>query len=201
MPSPQGASSRRQRIASDPWAEYVLRSQEAPEDGTVRGLYFTELLRLVPRLRAQQRRRYVPFSKYPLREYMRLLIDAARAAHPEKEPGRALCALGLTTYATFASSMAGSSLLSSVAMDQDRLLELAPLAYPLTIEPGVVEVVSRTQRTAVVKLRDVWTFPESYQVGVWLGAMEILGVDGSVEVIRHGWCSVDFYVRWTPFEE
>jgi uncharacterized protein (TIGR02265 family) len=183
--------------SSDPWHEYVGRIQEAPESGTVRGLYFGEIMRLVPWLRASNTRRYLPFSKYPLREYMQLLVDAGRAAHPSKTPHNALQALGLTTYSTFASSIAGMSLLSSMAIDVERVLELAPRAYPLTITPGSVEIVSRTPGEAIVQLRNMWTFPESYHVGVWLGAMEILSVEGTIDVIRHGWCNVDFHLRWT----
>jgi len=192
IPPFQGATG-----IADAWLECQARIQDAPDAGTVRGLYFSEILRLVPALRSCNRRRYVPFSKYPLREYMQLLVDAAQFAHPGKEPERALRELGMTTYGTFAASMAGASLLSSPAFHDGRLLDLAPQAYPLTIEPGSVEIVSRSTHDAVVKLRDLWTFPESFQKGVWLGAMRMLGIDGSIDVIRHGWCSVDFHVRWS----
>lgn len=183
--------------AAGPWAEYAARIEEAPESGTVRGLFFSEILRLVPPLRASRRPRYLPFSKYPLREFMQLLVDGARVARPAESPESALSALGLTVYTTFASSMAGASLLASPAFQEGRVLELAPRAYPLTLEPGRVEVVSYGIDEAVVKLRDVWPFPESFHRGVWLGAMRALGVTGSVDVIRHGWCHVDFHVRWT----
>lgn len=183
---------------ADAWSEYVARIEEAPASGTVRGVFFNEILRLVPLLRASRRPRYLPFSKYPLREFMQLLVDGARIAHPMKSPESALSLLGLTTYATFASSMAGASLLASPAYHQGRVLELAPRAYPLALEPGGVEVVSYCSDEAVVKLRDVWPFPESFHRGVWLGAMQALGVTGSVDVIRHGWCHVDFHLRWGP---
>lgn len=183
--------------ASDPWQEYVSRIAEAPETGTVRGLYFSEIMRLAPWLRGTARRRYVPFSKYPLREFMQLLVDAGRQAHPSKSPHEALRLLGMTTYSTFASSMAGVSLLSSVSIDIERILELTPHIYPLAIEPARIEIAHRAPGEAIIQLRDVWTFPESYQVGVWLGGMSFVGVDGTIDVIRHGWCNVDFHLRWT----
>lgn len=182
--------------AVDPWQEYVARIAEAPENGTVRGLYFNEIMRLAPWLRSTARQRYVPFSKYPIRAFMQLLVDAGRQGHPSKTPHEALRLLGLTTYSTFASSMAGVSLLSSVSIDLERILELTPHIYPLTLEPARIEIAHRVPGEAIVQLRDVWTFPESYHVGVWLGAMNILGVEGTIDVIRHGWCNVDFHLRW-----
>jgi uncharacterized protein (TIGR02265 family) len=199
-PSSPSVPSAITATAHDPWQEYAARIPEAPESGTVRGLYFTEIMRLVPSMRGNSRRRFVPFSKYPLREYMQLLIDAGRAAHPTKVPAQALQALGLTTFSAFSSSISGMSLLSSVGVDIERVLELVPKAYPLTVQPGRVEIVSRSAGEAVVQLRELWTYPESYHVGVWLGAMDILGIEGKIEVIRHGWCNVDFHVRWSRKE-
>jgi uncharacterized protein (TIGR02265 family) len=182
--------------SQDPWKEYVARISEAPESGTVRGLYFSEMLRLAPMLRSTHQQRYVGFSKYPLRDYMQLLIDAGRTAHASKTPEQALYALGLTTYSTFASSISGMALLSSISVDIERVLDLVSRAYPLALEPSRVELVSRGTGVAVVQLRDVWTFPETYHVGVWLGGMDILGLEGEIDVIRHGWSSVDFHLKW-----
>lgn len=182
--------------SQDPWKEYAARIADAPESGTVRGLYFAEILRLAPMLRSMHQQRYVAFSKYPLRDFMQLLIDAGRTVHASKTPEQALYTLGLTTYSTFASSISGMALLSSIGIDIERVLDLVSRAYPLALEPSRVELVSRGIGEAVVQLRDVWTFPESYHVGVWLGGMDILGLTGEVDVIRHNWSSVDFHLKW-----
>ncbi len=179
-----------------PWEEYEARILEAPDNGTVRGMFFTEILRLAPGLRVTHKRRYLPFSKYPLRDYMQLLIDAGKSAHPTRTPEDGLRELGRTAYPTFTSSMAGIALFGGLSSNSERVLELIPKAYPLTVEPCRVELVSRGEREAVFKLRDLWTFPESYQLGVWLGGLQVLGVEGTIDVIRHSWCSVDFHVHW-----
>ncbi len=179
----------------DRWQEYEARIFEAPENGTVRGMFFTEILRLAPGVRASHRRRYLPFSKYPLRDYMQLLVDAGRSAFPSHAPEEGLRELGRTAFPIFTSSMAGIALFGGVGTNYERVLELIPKAYPLTIEPCRVELVSRVDNEAVFKLRDLWTYPESYQVGVWLGGLQVLGLDGTIDVIRHSWCSVDFHVR------
>jgi len=177
----------------DPWADHIARVGEAPESGTVRGLFFTEILRLVPALQ-NARARYVAFSKYPLRDYMRLLIEAGRIAHPGKSPDESLRQLGLSTFGAFSSSIVGVALFSGVKYE--RALDLAPEAYRLSIAPARIEMVSRTAHEAVVQLRDLWAFPESYQVGVWTGGLRVLGLSGDIECIRHSWSSVDFHVTF-----
>lgn len=186
---PSSVPPARSVFPGDPWADHVARVAEAPESGTVRGLFFTEVHRLVPALQSA-RTRYIPFGKYPLRDFMSLLIEAGRMAHPGKSPDESLRLLGLSMFSAFSSSIVGISLFSGVTFE--RALDLAPQAYRHTIEPARVELVSRTSHEAVVKLRDVWAFPESFQVGVWTGGLVALKLNGSIECIRHSWSSVDF---------
>lgn len=184
---------------ADVFHEYALRINEAPEAGCVRGMFFSEIIRLVPNIPTSRRARYLPFSMYPLREFMQLLVDGARTIAPNRNPEETLRDLGRTAYETFASSMVGISLLSGAGTSESaRVLALVPRAYAMLLEPGSAEVVSVTDREAVVKLRDVWSFPESYNVGAWLGALSVLNVEGTVDVIRHSWCNVDLHVRWSP---
>lgn len=179
------------------FSEYAQRIAEAPEVGCVRGMFFAEIVRLVPTVSTSVRARYLPFSMYPLREFMQLLVEGARTMAPSKNPEDALRELGQSAYATFASSMVGISLLSGAGDDATSVLTLLPRAYAMLFDPGTAEIVSHGKHEALVKLRDVWSFPESYNVGVWLGALDVLDVDGTVDVIRHSWCNVDLHVRWS----
>ena len=97
------------RATSD--GEHFARIGEAPEVGLVRGMFFGDLQRLVPPHRSPMQRRYLPFSMYPLREFMQLLLTTARDQYPAHAPDDALCALGRRGYGVFAASMAGMSLL------------------------------------------------------------------------------------------
>lgn len=63
--------------------------------------------------------------------------------------------------------------------------------------PGCASVLSCGTPEAIIALRDVWSFPESYNVGAWLGGFDALGVEASIDVIRHSWCNVDLHVRWS----
>ncbi len=183
--------------ADDPWQEYRERIALAPEAGTVRGLFFRDVFRMAPKL-AVGRPRYIPFSSYPLREYMTLLVEGAGTAHPGATPSEALRCMGHSVYEAFASSLAGSALFGIIQHEYVRILELTPKAYPLTMEPGEVEVQFKSDIQAVVQLRDVWPFPEVFHLGIWEGAYRALGVVGSVEVVPLTRSAVDLHLRWDP---
>ena len=76
-------------------------------DAKIRGMFLSEALRLAPRLvkSATQQTRYVPFSLYPVQDYMRLLLRIAAARSPSKSAGTALLELGFGVYSQFASSI------------------------------------------------------------------------------------------------
>jgi uncharacterized protein (TIGR02265 family) len=179
----------------DAWQEQRERIALTPESGTVRGLFFRDILRLAPQLQAT-RARYLPFTNYPMREYMALLLDGARGAFPGAPPAAALRRMGHGVYQAFASSMAGSALFGMIQHEYVRLLELTPKAYPLTMDPGRVEVHFKSDTTAVVQLRDVWPFPESFHLGIWEGAYKALEVSGDVRAVALTRSSADLHLTW-----
>lgn len=179
----------------DAWEEHRERIALAPESGTVRGLFFRDILRLAPQLQAT-RARYLPFSSYPMREYMALLLDGARAAFPGQPPAAALRRMGHGVYEAFAASLAGSALFGIIQHEYIRVLELTPKAYPLTMTPGNVEVHFESDTHAVARLREVWPFPESFHLGIWEGAYRVLSVSGEVQVVPLTRSSVDLHLRW-----
>ncbi|MET0341901.1 MAG: DUF2378 family protein [Polyangiales bacterium] len=183
------------------YAEYHARVAEAPGDGRVRGMFFSDLQRLAPPDHTQTQRRYLPFTMYPLREFMQLALLTAQRRSPSRAPADALRELGRRAYGVFASSMAGMSLLSTASAGCEALLARVPQAYAMVSTPGSVRVLSARSGEAVIALRDVWSFPESYNVGAWLGGMEALAVDGQVDVVQHSWCNVDLHVRFSPRKE
>jgi uncharacterized protein (TIGR02265 family) len=191
-----GAAVERQ--ASDAYLEHVERIQHAPESGVVRGLYFLDLLRAAPHI-AAPRKRYIAFSNYPMREFMQMVVNAARAAHPAAAPQEAIRRLGFGVYDVFANSLSGSALLSVAQRDFIRVLDLAPRGYELSVEPCKVTIEAEGHNgRALVQLRELWTFPEAYHVGLWQGMLAALGIEGTVthEVLSPS--AVDLQIKWIP---
>ena len=56
--------------------------------------------------------------------------------------------------------------------------------------------VDGAKHRAVVALRDLWNFPDSYQVGVFEGAMETFGLRGDIRVRVHSLADVDLLITW-----
>jgi uncharacterized protein (TIGR02265 family) len=131
-----------------------------------------------------------------MREYMGLLLEGARLAFPGLTPQEALRRMGHGVYDAFAASLAGNALFGIIQHEYIRVLELTPKAYPLTMDPGRVEVQFKSDTEAVAQLRDVWPFPESFHVGIWEGAYKALAVTGQLQVVPLSRSSVDLHLSW-----
>jgi uncharacterized protein (TIGR02265 family) len=191
------SSNGRSIDAADDWVDLAGRIESVPEDAKIRGMFLSEALRLAPRLvKSNIRTHYIPFSLYPVREYMRLLLRIARARYHSRPAASALLELGFGVYSQFAASMAGTAIFAMAQLDFKRVCELSPKAYSVTLKPGRTEVVHAALNDSVVKLREVWVYPDIFHAGIWLGAMEACGVTGSIEVIRHSLSDVDFHMKW-----
>jgi uncharacterized protein (TIGR02265 family) len=178
------------------WDDLQARIDATPPDAQIRGLFLRDAIRMAgPRI-AMAERRYLPFSLYPAREYMDLLLRVARAKYPSRSASNALLELGWGVYPLFASSLAGTAIFSVVTVDYARICQLSAKAYQVTLSPGIARCVQATEGEALVELRKVWVFPEIFHAGIWLGAMDATKVTGSIEMTVHSPCDVDYRLRW-----
>lgn len=191
------ASSEAETIdAPDDWESLEARIAIIPESAQVRGMFVRELFRIVPSLRME--RRYLPFSNYPMREYVALVLNAARIAHPKLPAANAVFKVGLGVYSVFASSVVGTAIFSVAQHDFRRALEVSPKAYALSMSPVTVTIAELEPGYAEVQMRNFWLLPDVYQSGVLLGAMKVCGAEGTARVTRHAPCDVDIELRWQP---
>jgi uncharacterized protein (TIGR02265 family) len=173
----------------------------APEAGVVKGLFFQDILDAAVSLRVTlpaPRQRYLPFIDYPMREYMGLLVSATRVIHPREPLRNGLRRLGRMAYPTLSATLLGRAIFGVAGRDYGTIVSLASRAYAVTIKPGVVTLAERAPTRAVVTLRDLWTFPDTYHVGVFEGALIAVGLRGEVKVRVLSPCDVDFEVTWQP---
>lgn len=193
---PLHAYSMPQTIDSlEDWEQLRARIPATPGTASIRGLFPGEIVRLVPEISAP-RSRYVPFSNYPMAEYLDLILQAARVRYPNMTAGNAVLRLGTHVYTTFASSLAGMAIFSVAGIDFRRVIELAPKAYEVTLKPGKINVIHAGPRAGRIELRNVWAFPDIFHAGIWLGGMAACKVAGSISIARHSLCDVDFDMQW-----
>ena len=172
---------------------------QTPEIGALKGLFYQDILDTCAAMEARvspARPRYLPFIDYPLREYMDLLVQAAGALHPREPLRNGLRRIGRLAYPTLAGTLIGRAIFGIAGRNFGTVLSLASRAYSVSLKPGDVELVERSEGRGVVHLRNLWNFPDSYQVGVFEGALIAVGVRGKVLVRVLSRCDADFEVTW-----
>src|SRR6185369_8606397 len=133
---------------------------ETPPEAAVKGMYVEALLSLLKRRGAAMPtdKRYFSFKDYPLRELMRLMVDAVEVLHPDVSPREGMIALGRLAFPTFTSTTIGKVIFSVAGNSWVRALNLVTKAYEVSIRPGTASVAEITETSARVELREIWNF-------------------------------------------
>jgi uncharacterized protein (TIGR02265 family) len=129
---------------------------------------------------------------------MGLLVSTAQRVHAGETLRSGLRLMGRTSYPTFGSTLIGKTIFGGTGHDFGAVLDLASRAYAISLSPGTVAIADRSGHRARIELRDVWSFPESYHVGVLEGACAANGVQGEVRIRVISPCDADFEVTWQP---
>lgn len=171
----------------------------ASRDATVKGAFLRGALRVAEERRGEPPE--LPTAVKPFRNYSaglaaEVLAACAEHAFPHVSLREALRRVGRTAYPTLVESSVGKVLLALTDMRWETALELVSRAYAVA---GTARVtVKLGDREALVQLRNLWTFADSYHVGVFEGAMDAFRVDGpeiGVRVLSP--CDVDLRLRWS----
>jgi uncharacterized protein (TIGR02265 family) len=144
---------------------------------------------------AMPRERYLPFGFYPLQEYVKLLLDACALLYPTRPTRIGLRSMGRAGPAALLSSTLGRVLLGSVHGVHD-ILEAVLKTYPINVRPSHAAIVERSDRHAVVHLRDVHFFLDCHHVGVLEGTLRHAGVTGQVLIAATSATEAHFLCSW-----
>jgi uncharacterized protein (TIGR02265 family) len=179
--------------------EFREQIAHTPAASGTNGMYVVNLLDLlrkngvfVPGVREPQR-----FRHYPLRECMELLLLAAVTLHPDKTVGEGLRRLGRLVIPTFAQSLAGSVMMSVAACSWEAALGGLTRGYSLSLRPGEAHVAEFRRGHARVELRGIWSFGDTYQVGVVEGLMKWCDIDGRTVAKKLSRANTDITLEWS----
>lgn len=193
------AAQRAQQTFQDEFAELGRCIDATPSHATVKGMYIESFLVSMERKGVVRPtdRRFVSFKDYPLREYQELLLEATATLYPTTPPRDGLKLLGRMAYPTLSESTVGRILFAIAGRDWKAALPLSRRAYEISLKPGRAELKDVTENSAIMCLRDVWNFADTYQVGAYEGAMECYLISGTVTP-RPGSriCDVDLHMEW-----
>lgn len=172
---------------------------QTPETATVKGMFLSSFLDSLDRggFPRPTTARFVSFKDYPLRQFMQLMLAAISTAWPTLPPSAGLRRLGQSAYPTLAESVVGRVLFSVAGRNFGTALQLTEKAYKLSLNPGTARLANLTEKSAVLEMRDIWNFADSYQVGVMEGAMVAYRVKGEVRAQKLPRpCDVNLHLRW-----
>jgi uncharacterized protein (TIGR02265 family) len=172
----------------------------APRHGKVKGMFFRKIIDDVRAATGKtiRNRSYFHFSDYPLSDWLALLYDAAQCAYPHEPVRAGLRRLGRSMYPTFVDSMIGKVVFSVAGNNVTRALPLYPKIWSVVSNHGTAVVDELTEGRVVIRLRNVWDFLDSFQLGSLEGGMGFFGVDARVKVAEISPCDADFEIIWTP---
>ncbi len=143
------------------------------------------------------RERWLPFLKYPLRELMHLVVNAARILYPKLPLAEGLRRVGWFAYPSFAATMAGRVVLFAFGETLDDVVRSVPKVYRICVPEAQVTLTSQTERHFEAEFRGVHCFVDTYHRGVIEGAIWCHGFQPSVAVtpgVRI--CDADMIADW-----
>src|SRR5688572_27448794 len=109
---------------------------------------------------------YGRFRDYPLRDYVDMLATASELVRPEQPPRRTLYDLGCNVFPAFAETLTGRLALRALGGNSEPAragIDLMARLYGVTSKGAShAELLEMEHNFAVIRLRGVWTFPDSY---------------------------------------
>ena len=172
---------------------------QTPAEVTVKGMFIKSLVDDVARAGVElDRPRYRAFKDYPLTELMEVELQAARLLYPNATTRSALRRFGWDAFPTLMSTMIGRVIFAPVGRDMAAVIRLATRGYRVSLSDCEVRVVDTGEdRCVEVHLGRIYNFADSYQVGVFEGAIRHYGYEPNVTVRRRSSSDIDLLVRWS----
>lgn len=172
------------------------RIEKTPRGHAVKGMYVGGLLDALESMGCDvaDQQRVPAFRDYPLREYMELLVGGAITLYPNGTVQQGLRSLGQLGIPTFARSIVGGVIMGTVGRSWELALKCVSRGYEVSLKPGKAVVAEMTADRAVVQLRNVWNFGDSYQVGMIEGLMQWCNVQGTVTPHSISLCDIDLRI-------
>ncbi len=174
----------------------TARLKQMPPDANAKGMFLWSVAETMAQWSGKKAPNYIRFKDYPIREFVELAVETVRVAFPRVPLKEGLRRLGQQVYPMFKATLVGGTIFGIAARDWPSTLALIPRAYPISIQPGTADLIEVGERQAIIQLRQVWSFPDSYQVGVFEGTMHALGVNGTVKLRNVSLCDADLLLSW-----
>ena len=139
--------------------------------------------------------RFLAFKDYPSETQLDLLVDAARALHPDVPLREGIRRIGAGAYPALVSSMIGKVIFGVLGTDITKITKLVHKAYEISGKPARATLIDLSANHSLVRL-DQTLLPDCYQVGIFEGVFRLCGKVGEVygrALTDESW---ELYSRW-----
>lgn len=170
-----------------------------PADVTTRGMFFHDILNALDQRKLPQitDKKYAAFGQYPAREWIKVAADAAGKIFPGVPARAGLCHLGRLAYPTFKETMIGKVMYSFLSNDVEKVLKVAPRSYKAALSSADVSIVAIGKDHCHFNLKGMYTFIDSYQLGVVEGVPMSCGAIPQVSARMSGAPGeAEIFVSW-----
>ena len=176
-----------------------------PDSATCLGLYFNDVIDTVARARPDadlfalaniKKRRYFPFFSYPYADMLAILATGAKLVHPRVSHGEAIRRLGYRVYEKLFATKVGQLVFGVLGNDVEHVLLAGPRGYSMSSNFGEVTAEVVGEKKAIYHFRKYPALLETYQVGVFEGALAFMKVTGTVRVSLIDVANADIEVTW-----
>jgi uncharacterized protein (TIGR02265 family) len=141
-------------------------------------------------------RRFFAFKTYPLRDFMRLAVNASKILY-DAPLSEGLRRLGRLAFPSLSATMAGKVVLFALGNRLEDAFRNAPKAYKLVLPQAEVTVNVGNGRGRI-DLRGVYNFPTTYHYGVFEGTIAGHGFHPRIRILPGSrWCDASFDVEWS----
>jgi uncharacterized protein (TIGR02265 family) len=169
-----------------------------PPEATVKGLF---LMRLIQELERAGKplptdKRYFTFHDYSLRECMELLALGAPLLYPEHSVRNGIRRLAWLAYGTFTETMIGRVIFGLAGTRPGAVFRLAPRGLSQASSVGKIVPVVTDRESVVLRISQVYCFPDCFGVGMAEGVLDALNVRGYVAVRMQDLTEGEIYIRW-----
>lgn len=176
------------KLTHDVDVDRYLRA--CPARSTTQGTYFRYLRDAIeadfgadPRLLAGlETADWLAFRKYPMRDFMRLSINAMRIAHAGEASSEGLRRLGWLAFPSFSATMAGRVVLFAFGERLENVIRALPRAYAVSVPGAVIETEELGPRRYRITMKNLYNFVDTYHLGVLEGAVLAMGFQPVITV-------------------
>lgn len=141
-------------------------------------------------------RKYTSFREYPGEELLDLLVATAEGVWPGIPTREALRRVGRLAYPTLYNSLVGKVIFGALARDVKGIWGVVSKGYELSGSTGTATLLEVSEEEAIVRLDGMYSFIDSWHVGIFEGAIEVYDADSEVYLKMNTPMSADFQVRW-----